>query len=745
MRLPFLIAVIASVATGSTDSFVQSLDPSNFTSYLDEPGSKTLVLFYLPWCMHCKRLMPVYADAAKRVHKAQQENPALVGRLAQVDAEAYRALASQLGVGGFPSLWWFSEGSAPVEYRGGQSVDALVDLIFSRGGPIVAHLAHETAVDQFRLSHPVAAVASLAEPVDQRVLQAFEAACRNATEARCGRTVLTTLVDSRGEGVEARGASVELYRASDDATVIYPGGDLSGEGTAAALRAFLDAHSLPPVVAYEPSTAQQKLFASSSGALDLLAFLFEPAEKPSPPASSSSTTTTIDTITTATTTSSSNTSFAAHGNDRWAPTFGAAALALRGEATFVHVDTGAMHSHPILAFFGIDHTSGQLPALALYQRDAHARRLYPLDQGRVPPSAAAIEAFVRAGVPPVAANEQACPVADDAADATTARLLPTDIVGTLSRVLPIAMEEFFHHFYDRSMLRLNHTETGLDPTKLWSRDQLHADLRALAADGKLVRGSPALAFHGEIKGGPLPERPPPQTEEAIALLEEGLAKGTNSFVLKYEFVSAERRPFKWLSDALFNVTGIPASVHLYGSAGGKQVLNPHTDPYDVLVWQLQGSKQWRACVPREEIGATWQEDEPEDEQEGEQASRAAVVRSGTTLSDAQRCLLQELSKANIGGCSPYSVDDVNTLRCDDFSMTAGDVICASLRSSAPPPQALIPPCPPCLTIHSLSLWACARTLCSRRHAQGRRALREDRPRRIVPPHHWPSPREHAVA
>ena len=46
---------------------------------------------------------------------------------------------------------------------------------------------------------------------------------------------------------------------------------------------------------------------------------------------------------------------------------------------------------------------------------------------------------------------------------------------------------------------------------------------------------------------------------------------------------------------------MPASVHLYCSASGSQVLNPHTDPYDVLVWQLQGTKRWRACVPRKEI------------------------------------------------------------------------------------------------------------------------------------------------
>ena len=53
---------------------------------------------------------------------------------------------------------------------------------------------------------------------------------------------------------------------------------------------------------------------------------------------------------------------------------------------------------------------------------------------------------------------------------------------------------------------------------------------------------------------------------------------------------------KWLADALFAVTGIPASIHLYASAPGAQVLPPHTDPYDVLVWQLTGTKHWHTCL-----------------------------------------------------------------------------------------------------------------------------------------------------
>jgi len=121
------------------------------------------------------------------------------------------------------------------------------------------------------------------------------------------------------------------------------------------------------------------------------------------------------------------------------------------------------------------------------------------------------------------------------------------------------------------------------------------------------------------------------SEEAARLIEGKMSEG-HSFVLAYEHVSAARRPMRWLSDGIFELTGLPASIHLYCSAKGAQVLKPHTDPYDVLVWQLVGSKSWRACVPREEM-----------------ASGSFNVT--VPLSDSQRCLLQELAKDNIEGCA----------------------------------------------------------------------------------------------
>ena len=236
------------------------------------------------------------------------------------------------------------------------------------------------------------------------------------------------------------------------------------------------------------------------------------------------------------------------------------------------------------------------------------------------------------------------------------RLLPANSE-VIASVLPYSLDVFFSEHFNNGMLRLNHTSTGLDVQRhLWERTDLHKNLAAMAADGKLQEGSNAIAVHGISSKGPTFKLPrlTPTAEQAAATIQEAMDNGT-SFTLKFEYISAELRPLRWLSQGLFNLTGIPASVHLYCSAAGARVLKPHTDPYDVLVWQLSGKKAWRACVPRPGIGS-------------------GAYASGANLTDAQRCLLQELSRDSIKGCTPYTVDDTHSLQCEEFTMAPGDVL-----------------------------------------------------------------------
>ena len=76
-------------------------------------------------------------------------------------------------------------------------------------------------------------------------------------------------------------------------------------------------------------------------------------------------------------------------------------------------------------------------------------------------------------------------------------MLPFDSP-TLASVLPLSLPAFFASYFNNRMVRLNHTETALDPAALWSvENDLPATLVALLADDQLRAKSDAF----EIKGG----------------------------------------------------------------------------------------------------------------------------------------------------------------------------------------------------------------------------------------------------
>ena len=70
-------------------------------------------------------------------------------------------------------------------------------------------------------------------------------------------------------------------------------------------------------------------------------------------------------------------------------------------------------------------------------------------------------------------SEDARHLPDDRAQAE----LPTS-------VLPFSLAEFFARYYDRTMLRLNHTQTHFDPEAVWARADFAANLAAIVDDGK---------------------------------------------------------------------------------------------------------------------------------------------------------------------------------------------------------------------------------------------------------------------
>jgi len=112
----------------------------------------------------------------------------------------------------------------------------------------------------------------------------------------------------------------------------------------------------------------------------------------------------------------------------------------------------------------------------------------------------------------------------------------------------------------------------------------------------------------------------------------------------------DNEQLRQLHDTLMATLGSTVSFNLYLSSHDATALKPHTDPYDVLVVQLAGSKQWQVCP-----------------------AAASRDTAGMTESDAAEVL--ELKRHNPLGCTSLdgALGDAD-LKCRPQRMDVGDVL-----------------------------------------------------------------------
>lgn len=91
-----------------------------FPKYLHEKD--LLILFYAPWCGHCKSFKPVYADFAKDM----ESSPLVV---AQFDATVNDYDKELFNVAGFPTLYFVPAKGSPIEYSGDRSIESLKSFV----------------------------------------------------------------------------------------------------------------------------------------------------------------------------------------------------------------------------------------------------------------------------------------------------------------------------------------------------------------------------------------------------------------------------------------------------------------------------------------------------------------------------------------------------------------------------------------------------------------------------------------
>merc|ERR1711983_254621 len=107
---------------------VKHLTTDSFSKELKK-HEHVLVMFYAPWCGHCKAMKGDYAAAAMQL--TEDKVPHV---LATVDATIETSLASRFNIRGYPTLKLFSKGEEVEDYKGGRSKNDIVDYIRKKAG-----------------------------------------------------------------------------------------------------------------------------------------------------------------------------------------------------------------------------------------------------------------------------------------------------------------------------------------------------------------------------------------------------------------------------------------------------------------------------------------------------------------------------------------------------------------------------------------------------------------------------------
>ena len=122
-----------------------------------------LVMFYAPWCGHCKKFKPELEKAAAVLRK---EN--LI--VAKVDATVEKKLAEKFKVKGYPTVKFFKKG-VPMDYKAGRTEKDVINWVRKKSGPPTKLLKTVEEVEAFQKDNEVCLVYFGKDPEEMKIYE----------------------------------------------------------------------------------------------------------------------------------------------------------------------------------------------------------------------------------------------------------------------------------------------------------------------------------------------------------------------------------------------------------------------------------------------------------------------------------------------------------------------------------------------------------------------------------------------
>lgn len=98
------------------------LDPSNLENEIK--SGKKLVLFYADWCGHCKKIKPVWDEAADHVNK---DDVKMIKVNCGEGSEEDKKIMKKYNIDGYPTIIKFVDGT-PSLYRGDRDANSFKEV-----------------------------------------------------------------------------------------------------------------------------------------------------------------------------------------------------------------------------------------------------------------------------------------------------------------------------------------------------------------------------------------------------------------------------------------------------------------------------------------------------------------------------------------------------------------------------------------------------------------------------------------
>ncbi|NXC70391.1 PDIA2 isomerase, partial [Anhinga anhinga] len=223
------------------------LHEHNFARALSE-HQLLLVEFYAPWCGHCQRLAPAFAQAA-----AVLRNESIPAWLGKVDATAQVALANEFGITSYPTLKLFRNGNRthPVAYTGHMDAEGIVHWVRRRTSPS-ATLLQDTDTAAAFLSSQDLVVVGFFKDLGSEAAQAFYEVASEVVDVPFGVAEADELFQAYGLSVD----TICLFKKFDEGRTDFPVDPARGLNVSE-LTQLLRVHSLELVMEFTNKTSDQ--------------------------------------------------------------------------------------------------------------------------------------------------------------------------------------------------------------------------------------------------------------------------------------------------------------------------------------------------------------------------------------------------------------------------------------------------------------------------------------------------------